>query len=62
MCSIFECLKTPAEDSIEIKHGTTTIGHICRECLEGVEGVRILLKKHSSGYLLEQVDLMEKVL
>jgi hypothetical protein len=62
MCSIFECLKTPAEDSIEIKHGTVTVGHICKDCLDGVAGVRILLKKHSAGYLLEQVDLMEKVL
>jgi len=61
MCSVFECCKEPEDDSVEIKHGEHDVCKICKNCLEGADGVRIMLKKTESGYILRQIDLLEKI-
>jgi len=61
MCDVFECCKEPEAGSVEIKHGGCTIGQICKNCLEGADGVRLMLKKTPDGYILQQIDLLEKI-
>lgn len=61
MCSVFECMKEPKDGSIEIKHGLVTVGHICKDCLTRIDGVKLFLRRRPDGFELDQVDLLEKV-